>query len=84
MYRGISEEELELKYDTLKTKIFDITQLLLNLYEAVENLCEVAVASKTLHTEQQKIKLGVKLIKNTYALEDACAEWVKKKDITIL
>ena len=54
-WRGIIEEELEQQYDESKLKVFDITQPLLNLYEAVKDLCEVAAASKLPYTKQQKL-----------------------------
>ena len=68
-YGAINQEELEEKEMALKERIFDITQPLVHLFTAVEDLMELAEASDTPFTEKQQINLGVRLIKNLGEME---------------
>ena len=60
----------------LKERIFDITEPLVYLFTAVEDLMELAEASDTPFTEKQQIKLGVQLIKNLGEMEKSRAKWL--------
>ena len=52
MYGAINQEELEEKEMALKERIFDITQPLMHLFTAVEDLMDLAEASDTPFTEK--------------------------------
>ena len=68
-YGAISDEELDEKEANLKTRIFDITQPMVHLYQAVEDLQELALASNSPFSEQQCLALGLCLVKNLQELK---------------
>ena len=58
-YGAISAEELEEREQALKAKVFDITQPLVTLYNAVGDLQELAIASESSFTKRQQVAIGV-------------------------
>ena len=48
-YGAINDEELSEKETTLKARIFDITHPMVELYNAIEELQEIATASSSVH-----------------------------------
>ena len=62
-YGGISDEELKEKENDLKKKSFDINKHMVNIYNAGEDLQELATASSSPFSERQQVSLEVKLIK---------------------
>ena len=79
-YGGISDEELEEKGTALKTQIFDITQPMVHLYQAVDDLKDLAIASNSPYLERQLIALSLCLVKNMNELEKARERWMEKLD----
>ena len=77
-YGAITEEQLTEKEMSLRAHIFDITQPLVELYNAVEELQEIAIASQSPYTDKQLVALGMKLIRNMNDYEKARGEWMAK------
>ena len=77
-YGAITEEQLAEKEATLRAHVFDITQPLVELYNAVEELQEIATASHSPFTDRQMVGLGMKLIRNMNDYEKARGEWMAK------
>ena len=77
-YGAISAEELEEREQTLKARVFDITQPLVTLYNAVEDLQELAEASDSPFSEKQLVAIGVRLIKNMNEMEKERGKWLTK------
>lgn len=63
-YGSINEEQLAEKEVALRTHVFDITQPLVELYNSVEELQEIARALQSPYTDKQLVGLGMKLIRN--------------------
>ena len=74
-YDSISDEELEEQESNLKTRIFDLTQPLVHLFQAVENLQQLATATNCVYTDRQIVSLGLKLIKNMQEFEKGREKW---------
>ena len=77
-YGAITEEQLTEKEMSLRAHIFDITQPLVELYNAVEELQEIAIASQSPYTDKQLVALGMKLIRNMNDYEKARGKWMTK------
>ena len=77
-YGAISDEELADKETTLKARIFDITQPLVELFNAVEELQLIATASSSPFTDKQMVSIGMKLIRNMNDYEKARGDWMAK------
>lgn len=75
-YGAITDEELEDKEDALRARIFDITQPMIHLFQAVEDLQTLATASNATYTDRQLVKLGLKLVKNMQDLEKGREKWL--------
>ena len=68
-YGSNSEEELEEQEIFFKNRIFDLTQPLVHIFQAVENLQQLATATHCAYTNRQIVSLGLKLIKNMQEFE---------------
>ena len=77
-YGAITEEQLADKEATLRAHVFDITQPLVELFNSVEELQEIATASSSPYTDKQLVALGMKLIRNMNDYEKARGEWMAK------
>ena len=75
IYGAISEEELDAREQALKTRIFELTQPLLHLFAAVEDLQQLATASDNPYTTKQMINLGLHLIRNMSEFETDIGKW---------
>ena len=80
-YGAITEEQLSDKEATLKSHIFDIAQPLVELFNSVEELQEIATASESPYTDKQLVALGMKLIRNMNDYEKARGEWMAKPSV---
>lgn len=74
-YGAISEEELDEKEHVLKARIFELTQPLLHLYAAVEELQQLASASANPYTSKQLVNLGLHLIRSMGEFERDLGNW---------
>ena len=77
-YGSITEEQLAEKEANLRAHVFDITQPLVELYNSVEELQEIATASQSPFTDRQLVGIGMKLIRNMNDYEKARGEWMAK------
>ena len=77
-YGGISDVELEEGETELKEEIFDATKHMVEVYNAVEDLQELAAASVSRFSDSQEVSLGVKLIKSMRELKRARRKWIEK------
>ena len=77
-YGAITDKQLADKESTLRAHIFDITQPLVELFNAVEELQELATASSSAYTDKQLVGIGMKLIRNMNDYEKARGEWMAK------
>ena len=75
IYGAISEEELDAREQALRARIFDLTQPLLHLFAAVEDLQQLATASDNPYTTKQMINLGLHLIRNMSEFETDIGKW---------
>ena len=75
---AISDEELLERETTLRARVFEIQEPLNALYQAVEDLQELAIASSSPFTDKQLVGLGLQLIKNMNDYEKARGEWLNK------
>ena len=74
-YGAIEAEELHEREQNLRTKIFDICDPLIILYNDVEELQELATASDSPFSDTQMVNIGVQLIKNFNDYEKGLSEW---------
>ena len=77
MHGQISEETLLTEENQLCTKVFNIIEPLIVLFNEVNNLCEMAAAALTPYTDPQIINLGIQLIKNMQDFEKGLTTWYK-------
>ena len=80
-YGAITEEQLAEKEATLRAHIFDIAQPLVELFNSIEELQEIATASESPYTDKQLVSLGMKLIRNMNDYEKARGEWMAKTSV---
>ena len=80
-YGAITDEELSERENTLRARIFDITHPLVELYNATEELQEIAIASSSPFTDKQMVSIGLKLIRNMNDYEKARGEWMAKPSV---
>ena len=77
-YGSIGDEELDNKATNLKERIFEIEEPMVSLYNAVEDLQQLATASLSPYTDKQMVSFGIRLIKNMGGLQDARKKWLTK------
>ena len=70
-YGVITEGQLAEKESTLRAHIFDIAQPLVELFNSVEELQELAIVSESPYTDKQLVGLDMKLIRNMNDYEKA-------------
>lgn len=75
-YGKVDDDELQKAYDELKTKVFDISEPLIAMYNEVEELKSLSIAASNEYTERQLVNLGIKLIKNMGEFEIALGTWL--------
>ena len=73
---AITDHELITRESTLRARIFEISQPLVELYNAVEELQEVATASQNPYTDSQLVQIGMQLLRNMNDYEKARGEWM--------
>ena len=71
----IPEEELLMEENNLRAKVFDIVQPLIILFNEVEDLKELALASNNPYSDSQILKIGIKLIKNMCDFDKDLRTW---------
>ena len=77
-YGVLSDEELQDKETQLRSRVFDIKQPLLGLYEAVNDLQELATASGMPYSDRQLVSIGLHLIKNMNDYDVCRGKWLNK------
>ena len=74
-YGAIESEELQEKAETLRQKVFDISQPLIIMFNKVDELQELATASGNPFTPRQLTEIGIQLIKNFNDFEKGLTTW---------
>ena len=69
------EEELLMEENNLRANVFDIVQPLIILFNKVEDLKELALASNNPYSDSQILKIGIKLIKNMCDFDKDLQTW---------
>ena len=77
-YGFITPEELKEQEDALTTKVFDIQQPLIILFNELEDLEQVAIAASNPYTGTQLVNVGIKLIKNFNDFEKGLTSWFER------
>ena len=77
-YGAVSSDELETQEQELRARVLDITQPMIHLYLAVEDLQELATASLAPYTDKQLVNIGLCLVKNMLFMEKARESWQTK------
>ena len=77
-YGKITDDELREKEVNLSAQVFDITQPMIQLYDAVKNLQQIAKASLNDYTNAQILSIGITLIKNMNYFERGLTDWFVK------
>ena len=77
-YGAVSSDELETQEQELRARVLDITQPMIHLYLAVEDLQELATASLAPYTDKQLVNIGLRLVKNMLFMEKARESWQTK------
>ena len=62
-YGSIGDEELDNKATNLKERIFEIWEPMVSLYNAVEDLHQLATASLSPYTDKKMVSFGIRLTK---------------------
>ena len=74
----MTDDELEIKLTNIEERFFDIVQLIMNLYDAVEDLQQLADTLNSLYTDEQLATLGLPLSHNMERFEHARKKWSLK------
>ena len=72
-YGNVTDEDVGQKETDLFAKVFNITQLLVNLYQEIDALQQLATAERSPFSDKQQYLKGFKLIKNMRQLEECRA-----------
>ena len=62
-YGEITDEELKLVEDNLKSRVFDITQPMAVMYNELQDLQDLATAANNAFSDKQFVNIGIQLIK---------------------
>ena len=74
-YGRVPEEELLTEESNLRTKVFDITEPLVILYNKMDDLQQLADAAGLRYTDAQFLNIGIRLIKNMNDFEKGLTDW---------
>ena len=77
-YGKVSDEELQQETAALRSKIFDISEPLVAMYDEIEELKALSIAAESEYTEPQLVNLGVQLIKNMNDYERGLETWLSQ------
>ena len=77
-YGALDEGKLADKEAHLRSRIFDIQQPLVEMYNVVEDLQKIATASSSPYTDRQLVGIGMQLIRNMNDYEKARGKWMAK------
>jgi len=78
IYGYITPEELKGQEETLCSKVFDIQQPLIILFDELEELQQIYVAALNPYTGTQMVNIGLKLIKNFNDFEKGLISWFER------
>ena len=80
-YGDISDEELTKAEETLKAKVFDITQPLAIMYNEIQDLQDLATAANNAFSDRQLVLIGIHLIKNMNDFEKGLIDWYARPSV---
>lgn len=80
-YGDISEEELTSADETLKAKVFDITQPIEVMYNEIQDLQDLATAANNAYSDKQLVSLGIHLVKNMNDFEKGLIDWYARPTV---
>ena len=75
---AITDQELIDRELTLRARVFDIAEPLVELFNAVEDHQELATASQSPYSDTQLVQIGMQLIRNMNDYEKARGEWMER------
>ena len=79
-YGALDEGQLADNEAQLRSRVFDIQQPLVEMYNVVEELQEIATASSSPYTDRQLVGIGMQLIRNMNDYEKARGKWMAKSN----
>ena len=74
-YGDISDTDLSEAEKSLKEKMFDITQPMIVLYNAIQDLQDLAIAANNAYSDKQLVAIGIQIIKNMNDFEKGLTDW---------
>ena len=77
-YGVVPEEDLIAADSALRARVFDISQLLVIIYNEMDDLQQLTIAAGLPYTDAQFFKLGVCLIKNINNFDKGLTKWFEK------
>ena len=77
-YGKINEAELQQKYDETTKLNFDISDPIDNIFNAVEDLCEIAEFAKTPYSARQKVNIGFLIVSKHPIFQSDSRKWMRK------
>ena len=75
-YGQVSDTYLREVEDKLRSRVFDITEPLVVLYNDIKDLHSLSIAAQNEFTETQLVNLGIQLIKNFNDFERGLDDWI--------
>ena len=81
-YGDVTSEELEEAHTVIKARVFDVSQPLVAMFDAVEDLLELSIAAEDEFTQRQLVNLGQQLIKNANDFERGLEIWMARQIAT--
>ena len=75
-YGQVSDTYLREVEEKLRSRVFDITEPLVVLYNEIEDLHSLSIAAQNEFTETQLVNLGIQLIKNFNDFERGLDDWM--------
>ena len=77
-YGKISETELQEKYDETIKLTYQISEPIDVIFDAVEDLCEIADIAGTAYTPEQKVNIGFLIVSKQRVLRSDVRKWMRK------
>ena len=78
MYGKIIEAELQTKYDATTKMQYDINEPIDDIFNAVEDLCEITEFAKSPYTPRQKVNIGYLIVSKHPIFHSDIRIWMRK------
>ena len=77
-YGRINESELQAKYDETTRLSYDISHPIDDIYNAIEDLCEIAEFAENVYSEKQKVHIGFLVMSKQPIFRSDLRKWMRK------